>query len=68
MQLRGYNIGYTSNGEWMKYIHVSAAGITTLRARAACPNGGCSLRVEVDGTDVTGTMNPATTGGRQTHG
>ena len=65
----GYNIGYTSNGEWMKYMaNVSASGSYTFTVRAACPNGGCSLRVEVDGTDVTGTMNLATTGGWQTYG
>ncbi len=64
----GYDVGWTNSGEWMKYtVNVASSGTYNFTVRAACPSGGCSMQMEVDGTNVTGTMSLATTGAWQTY-
>ncbi|HEV3189505.1 MAG TPA: carbohydrate-binding protein, partial [Polyangiaceae bacterium] len=64
----GYDVGWTNSGEWMKYtVNVASSGTYNFTVRAACPSAGCSMQMEVDGTNVTGTMSLATTGAWQTY-
>jgi lysophospholipase L1-like esterase len=63
----GYDVGWTNNGEWMKYtVNVASSGTYNLNVRAACNSGPCTMQMNVDGTNVTGTMTLAVTGGWQT--
>jgi hypothetical protein len=62
----GYILGYVAAGEWLKYtVSVAATGSYTLEARVASAGPGGAFHVEVDGTDVTGPIVVATTGGWQ---
>ncbi len=64
----GYNVGWTNAGEWMKYtVNVSTAGAYNIDFRVASPNTGSVFHLEVDGTNVTGTMTVPNTGGWQTY-
>ena len=63
----GYDVGWTNNGEWMKYtVNVASSGTYNLNVRATCNSGVCTMQMNVDGTNVTGTMTLAVTGGWQT--
>ncbi len=63
----GYNVGWTNAGEWMKYtVNVTTAGTYNIDFRVASPNTGSTFHLEVDGTNVTGTMTVPNTGGWQT--
>ena len=54
----GYDMGYTSAGEWLRYtVNVANTGLYTLGARVASAQPGGFFHVEVDGKNVTGTMN-----------
>jgi carbohydrate binding protein with CBM6 domain len=62
----GFNIGWSASGEWQEYtIQVPTAGYYDLSARVASPYTGKSLRMLVDGKDVTGSMSVPNTGGYQ---
>ncbi len=62
-----YAVGWTAAGEWLKYsVNVSQAGPYTLSARVAAAQAGGAFRVELDGTDVTGTISVPSTGGYAT--
>jgi carbohydrate binding protein with CBM6 domain/phospholipase D-like protein len=62
----GYNVGWMSATEWLKYtINVAAAGTYTLQARVACSGAGGTFHVEVNGRDVTGPLSVPNTGGWQ---
>lgn len=65
----GYDIGWTSDGEWLKYdINVLRTGDYSLAVRVGSPNppnGGNRFHVEIDGDDVTGAMTCPNTGGWQ---
>ncbi|MFC2084115.1 family 16 glycosylhydrolase [Bacteroidota bacterium] len=51
----GYNIGWTTEGEWYKYfIDVGIPGYYTIMSRVAAPNSGSSYIIEIDGQNVTG--------------
>jgi hypothetical protein len=64
----GYDVGWTTAGEWLKYtVNVTAGGTYTFDARVANPNAGGSFHVEVDGVDVTGHLAVPNTGGWQTY-
>jgi pectate lyase len=64
----GYNVGWTEAGEWMRYaVNVSQAGTYTLTSRMATPLSGNTFHVEIDGTNVTGTITVPNTGGFQTY-
>jgi len=58
-----YNVGWTSQGEWMKYtVNVAATGTYTLQARVASPYSGKSFHVEIDGTTIATVAIPNTSG------
>jgi hypothetical protein len=60
----GFNVGWISTGEWLKYtVNVATTGTYNLTARVASQPGGGSFRVEVDGTDATGSIAVGATGG-----
>jgi hypothetical protein len=62
----GLNIGWTRPGEWLQYTaEVSATGTYALELRMASASTGGTVRVEVDGIDVTGTLVVPNTGGWQ---
>jgi hypothetical protein len=62
----GWDVGWTRPGEWLQYtVDVSATGTYTLELRVASASSGGSLRVEVDDSDVTGTIVVPNTGGWQ---
>lgn len=62
----GYDVGWVSAGEWLKYtVTVSAGGTYQLAARVASPGTGGTFHVETDGVDVTGPLHVPATGGWQ---
>ena len=62
----GYNIGYTVDGEWMKYmINVEESGDYFINGRVASNNSGGAFRVEFNGENKTGTLSVPYTGGWQ---
>ena len=62
----GYNICWTDAGEWWEYtVQVDSDGTYDLGLRVASGSGGGEFHVEVDGTDVTGTVGFDATGGWQ---
>ncbi|MEI9945790.1 MAG: carbohydrate-binding protein [Chitinophagaceae bacterium] len=62
----GYAIGWTTDGEWMKYsVNVTTSGVYDFAVRAGTPNSGKSVQLQVD--DVTvGTLTIVNTGGFNT--
>jgi hypothetical protein len=63
----GYNVGWTTAGEWLKYtVGVAATGSYQLEARVANIGAGATFHVEVDGVDRTGRIAVPDTGGWQT--
>jgi len=59
----GTNLGYTNPGEWLQYtVDVADAGDYQLEVQVARP-GASSFHIEVDGANVTGTINFPATGG-----
>jgi glucosylceramidase len=53
----GYDVGYTSPGEWLRYsVNATASGLYKLNARVAVLGDGRNFHLEVDGRDVTGIM------------
>ena len=62
----GFDVGWIRAGEWLQYTaDVSAAGTYALELRVASASTGGTLRMEVDGTDVTGPIVVPNTGGWQ---
>ncbi|GJQ63157.1 MAG: hypothetical protein SCALA702_22100 [Melioribacteraceae bacterium] len=62
----GYNIGYTSAGEWLDYdITLDTGGEHIISARVASENGDGKFHIELDGTDITGIISVPNTGGWQ---
>lgn len=63
----GYDVGWTRPGEWLQYTaNVSATGTYAVELRVASVSSGGTMRVEVDGVDVTGPLTMPNTGGWQT--
>ena len=63
----GYDVGWTATGEWMKYtVNVTTSGTYTFDFRVASAQSGSALHLEVDGTNVTGSLTVPNTGGWQT--
>jgi len=58
----GTRIGYTDAGEWLRYTVNATAGTYTLKVRVASTATGKTLRVLVDGSDVTGALAVPNTG------
>ncbi len=62
----GYNIGWTAADEWLEYtVNVAASGTYDIDFRVASNGGGGAIRVEMNGANVTGTVNVPNTGGWQ---
>jgi len=60
----GYNVGWTAAGEWLNYnVNVTTAGSYNIQARVASEPGGKQMHVELDGVNVSGTINVPATGG-----
>jgi endo-1,4-beta-D-glucanase Y len=58
-----YNIGWAAAGEWTEYtVDVGTAGIFNLQLRVAATSSTRTMHVEVDGTDVTGSIAVPNTG------
>ena len=63
----GYYVGKTRVGEWLKYtVNVTQTRSYTLNVRAANVGTGATFRLEVDGSDVTGSLSVPNTGGWDT--
>lgn len=62
----GYNIGWIAPGEWLKYtVNVTTAGTYDLEMRVASSGSGGTFHIEVNGTNVSGTISIPNTGGWQ---
>ena len=62
-----YNVGYILNGEWLEYaVNVAEAGLYDIDLRMAKDGDNGMLHIEMDGNNVTGTINVPNTGGWQT--
>ena len=60
----GYYTGANATGDWLEYtVDVATTGQYQLDLRVATPYSGRQLRVNLDGTDVTGLINLPNTGG-----
>jgi hypothetical protein len=60
----GYYLGWTREGEWLKYtVNVTATRNYRLDVRVANVGSGAQFRVEVDGLDATGPISIPDTGG-----
>ena len=63
----GYDVGYTHEGQWLKYtVNVAQRGIYTLQARVASLGPGGYWHVEFDGRNATGNLFTPVTDGWQT--
>jgi len=63
----GYNVGFTSAGEWLNYsVHAAVGGLYTLQARVASSGNGGTFHIEFDGVNKTGPMTNSDSGGWQT--
>jgi Tfp pilus assembly protein PilX len=62
-----YTLGWVGAGEWLKYtVSVAAAGQHDIEFRVASAGAGGTFHIEVNGTDVTGSIAVPNTGGWQT--
>ena len=62
----GHNVAWVLPGEWLRYIvDVQQSGAYQVKFRTASDAGGGTFRLEVDGTDVSGTIIANHTGGWQ---
>lgn len=62
----GYNIAYVASGEWLEYtLNVMQTGIYTISLRVATPNSDRAAHLEIDSTDISGSIAIPNTGGYQ---
>lgn len=62
----GFNIGYVVAGEWLEYsVNVIHTGIYSIELRVAAPGGGRTAHLEMDGVNISGTINIPVTGAYQ---
>jgi hypothetical protein len=62
----GYDVGYMSPGEWLKYtVNVTTADTYDMEFRIASSGGGGTFHLEIDGVNVTGPVSVPNTGGWQ---
>ena len=63
----GYDVGWIAAGEWLNYtVDVATAGTYDIEFRVASSGAGGTFHLEINGTDVTGSMAVPSTGGWQT--
>jgi glucose/arabinose dehydrogenase len=61
-----YNIGWVSNGEWLEYtLNATTSAAYMVDVRVAAPGTGRRFHIEMDGVDVSGSINVPNTGGFQ---
>jgi hypothetical protein len=59
----GYNVGWTYSGEWLEYtVKVESSGNYNIEARTASTIYNGQFHIEIDGTNVTGTVTCLPTG------
>lgn len=59
----GYNVGWTSAGEWMEYtVNVASSGGYTIDAHVATPNDGAGFHIEINGDNLSGVVAVPNTG------
>jgi GH18 family chitinase len=62
----GYNLGWIQAGEWVEYtVNVTTAASYSLEVRVAATTAGQSFRIELDGTNISGTIAVPNTGSWQ---
>lgn len=62
-----FNVGYILKGEWLEYtVDVAATGNYDLDVRVAADGENKTFHIEMDGVNVTGSINVPNTGGWQT--
>jgi beta-glucanase (GH16 family) len=62
----GYHVGWTAAGEWLNYhVNIINTGDYDIQFRVASNTNARSLHLELDGMDITGTVNVPNTGGWQ---
>jgi hypothetical protein len=62
----GYSIGWTNGGEWMEYtVNIRESSEYNVKAVIASPDGNSSIRLKVDGKDITSSILIKATGGWQ---
>lgn len=62
----GFNVGWTDDGEWMKYsVNVAATAVYDINVRVATDGGGGNFRFSVDDVFVSKPKYAPTTGGWQ---
>ncbi|MEI6575329.1 MAG: carbohydrate-binding protein [Bacteroidota bacterium] len=62
----GYNVGWTSNNEWMTYLtRVDSAAAYNIQLRYAAPASGSKIILYADDADITGPIVIPATGGNQ---
>lgn len=62
----GYDVGWTQTGEWLEYsVYVTYTGLYAFQLRVATENTGKTFYIQMNGTNVTGTVNVPNTGGWQ---
>ncbi len=63
----GHDVGWAGAGEWLKYtVNVAAAGLYDIEVRVASAGSGGTFHIEVNGSNVTGSLTVPNTGGWQT--
>ena len=64
----GYDLGWTSSGQWFKYtVNVSTAGTYSIACRVASGSGGGTFHIQnAGGTNLSGAITVPVTGGWQT--
>jgi endonuclease/exonuclease/phosphatase family metal-dependent hydrolase len=63
----GNNVGWTAAGEWINYsVNVGSAGAYTIAFRVASSGQGGTFHLEMNGSNVTGSLTVPDTGGWQT--
>lgn len=62
----GYNVGWIDATEWLAFAINSTKPSYNILLRVASPSGG-TVRVEIDGVNVTGSLTVPATGGWQTY-
>ncbi|MBO9699091.1 MAG: family 43 glycosylhydrolase, partial [Sporocytophaga sp.] len=63
----GYNLGYTTAGEWLEYsVNVTKAGTYDMALRIACSGDGRTVSVAMDGKDIASNIAIPNTAGWQT--
>lgn len=63
----GYNVGWTADKEWLQYtVNVDSNAAYSINFRYAILGAGSKIRIELNGADITGSLNLPTTGGFKT--